>query len=56
MYFVRAALKAGARGFLSKSDIYPELVFAVRQVHAKRKFVGKNSAVAGDLIARETAG
>jgi two-component system response regulator DesR len=57
MYFVRAAFNAGARGFLSKSDIYPELVLAVRQVHAKRRFVGKNSgAVAADLIARETAG
>jgi DNA-binding NarL/FixJ family response regulator len=43
LFFVRAAFKAGARGFLSKDDIYPELVGAVRQVHAKQRFVGKNS-------------
>jgi DNA-binding NarL/FixJ family response regulator len=57
MYFVRAAFNAGARGFLSKSDIYPELVFAVRQVHAKHRFVGKNSgAAAAGLVAGEATG
>ncbi|HYK51096.1 MAG TPA: response regulator transcription factor, partial [Terriglobales bacterium] len=57
MFFVRAAFKAGARGFLSKEGIYPELVSAVRQVHAKQTFVGKNSKVgAAELIVEKSAG
>lgn len=57
LYFVRAAFKAGARGFLSKADIYPELIDAVRQVHAKQQFVGRNSrAAAAELIAGEPTG
>jgi DNA-binding NarL/FixJ family response regulator len=57
LFFVRAAFKAGARGFLSKEDIYPELVGAVRQVHAKQSFVGKNSDVGtADLIVAKALG
>ncbi|HST11727.1 MAG TPA: response regulator transcription factor [Terriglobales bacterium] len=57
LYFVRAAFKAGARGFLSKADIHPELIDAVRQVHAKQRFVGRNSrTAAADLIAGEATG
>jgi DNA-binding NarL/FixJ family response regulator len=57
LFFVRAAFKAGARGFLSKEDIYPELVDAVRQVHAKQRFVGKNSSVGeAELIVGKAIG
>ena len=56
LYFVRAAFKAGARGFLSKADICAELVDAVRQVHAKQRFVGRNSRTATDLIVGEATG
>lgn len=57
MFFVRAAFKAGARGFLSKEDIYPELVSAVRQVHARQRYVGKNASVgAADLVVGEAIG
>jgi two-component system nitrate/nitrite response regulator NarL len=57
LFFVRAAFRAGARGFLSKDDIYPELVSAVRQVHAKQRFVGKNTETgAVDVIVGEAAG
>lgn len=42
LFFVREALTAGARGFLSKKDIPNELVGAVKQVHSKKKFVSKN--------------
>jgi len=56
-FFVRAAFKAGARGFLSKEDIYPELVVAIRQVHAKQRFVGKNASMgATNLVVREAIG
>ena len=42
LFFVREAFTAGARGFLSKSNIPHELVGAVKQVHSKKKFVSKN--------------
>jgi hypothetical protein len=42
---------------LSKDDIYPELVSAVRRVHAKQRFVGKNTETgAVDVIVGEAAG
>jgi len=41
-FFVREAFAAGARGFLTKSQISAELLNAVRMVNLKRKFVSSN--------------
>lgn len=40
-FFARQAFSAGARGFLTKTDLTSELILAVRQVHAKRQFVSE---------------
>jgi DNA-binding NarL/FixJ family response regulator len=37
---VREGLRAGARGYLLKSDAPRELASAIRQVHEKRQYVG----------------
>lgn len=42
VFFVREAFSAGARGFLSKSDLSSELIAAVRDVHSKKEFIGSN--------------
>jgi DNA-binding NarL/FixJ family response regulator len=39
LFFVCEAFRAGAQGFLSKNDLCTELIAAVRQVHARQKFV-----------------
>lgn len=40
-FFVREAFVTGAAGFLAKSDVPAELVIAVREVFAKRRFVSQ---------------
>jgi DNA-binding NarL/FixJ family response regulator len=42
-FFVRRALAAGARGFITKTHVKAELIEAVRQVHAKKRFVGQQA-------------
>lgn len=39
--FARAALDAGARGFLTKSDLSAELALAIRQVYGNETFVSE---------------
>jgi len=39
--FARAAFDAGARGFLTKSDLSAELALAVRQVYVNETFASK---------------
>lgn len=43
-FFVREAIAAGARGFLTKSDAGAELLTGVRKVHLKRRFVSRSIA------------
>jgi DNA-binding NarL/FixJ family response regulator len=40
-FFARQVFSAGARGFLTKTDLTSELILAVRQVHAKKQFVSE---------------
>ena len=42
LFFVHEAFAAGARGFLSKTDLAAELISAIRDVHSKKKFVSKH--------------
>lgn len=51
-FFVRQALAAGARGFLTKSDAGPDLLTAIRAVHMKREFISRGirkAAVTGTV-------
>ena len=41
----RAAISAGARGFLTKSDISAQLALAIRQVYANETFLSKSLGV-----------
>lgn len=40
-FLVREAMRLGARGFVSKSEMFAELITAVVEVYAKRPFVSK---------------
>jgi DNA-binding NarL/FixJ family response regulator len=58
-FFVREALSAGARGFLCKSQLAAELIRAVRDVHAKKRFVSEAvtlNAKSGNSPGTERAG
>lgn len=41
-HFARACVSAGARGFLTKSDLTAELALAIRQVYADEPYVSKS--------------
>jgi DNA-binding NarL/FixJ family response regulator len=41
LHFVRASFSAGARGFLTKSDVFAELAVAIRQVYSDETYVSK---------------
>lgn len=40
-FLVREALRLGARGFVSKSEMFAELITAIVHVHAKKRFISK---------------
>lgn len=41
-HFARASFSAGARGFLTKSDLFTELAVAIRQVYANETYLSKS--------------
>ena len=40
-FLVREAMRLGARGFVSKSEMFSELITAVVEAYSKRRFVSK---------------
>lgn len=40
-FFARRAFAGGARGFITKTHVKAELIKAVKQVHAKKRFLGQ---------------
>ena len=50
--FARASFSAGARGFLTKSDISAELALAIHRVYANETFLSRSMKMEGEFKSR----